>query len=112
MAQAFIGGTVAAGNAVYADLFTMPAGNNGIIGNITAANTTGGGLTITIALHRLDGTDHVLVNADAIGANGNTYYSGGSTKRITPLVMISGEVLKAQGSGAGIEVTFSGLRIS
>lgn len=111
MAQSFIGESVAAGNAAYATIFTMPADAVGFLGNITASNTTGGALTITLS-KEVGGTTFILSSADAIAANATNSYSGGSTRRITPVVLKSGEIFKAQGSGAGIIVTISGLQFS
>lgn len=106
-----IGITLEAGNAVDTALFTMPASYEGFISNITAYNSTGGSLTLTISITRQNGTEYVLL-VDSIATVATSSYSGGSTKRITPLVMLAGEVIQAKGSAAGIFVTISGLRNS
>lgn len=106
-----IGASAHAGNAAFATVYTMPASNEGFISNVTAYNTTGGGLTLTIAILRQDGQTWQQVVA-AVGANATVSFSGGATNRITPMVLLSGESIQAQGSGAGLDVTVSGLRNS
>lgn len=113
MARGIIGATVAAGNAVYAVVYTMPlGGSGGIIANITAYNTTGGSLNLTLAIKRQDGVEHILLNAAAVGATTTTYYGKGSTTPISPIALQPGELLEAKGSGAGLEISIAGLKIS
>ena len=108
MSRSFIGNSGSAGNATNAVIFTMPAAYNGMISNIIAYNSTGGSLNLTLTLTRA-GTDFVILATDAVGAGATNQYARGATKPICPLVMLSGDVFKAQGSGSGIQVTVSGL---
>jgi hypothetical protein len=103
---------MAAGNASDADIYTMPASNEGFISNVTAYNNSAGPLDLTITLKRQDGLQWVQVVSLAIAAGATVSFSGGATNRITPLVMLAGEIIQAKGSGAGLEVTVSGLRNS
>lgn len=111
MARNFIGSTNAAGNAVNATIFTMPSVTNGFISNIIAYNSTGGSLNLTLTLTR-GGVDNVILATDAVAAGATNQYARGAAKPICPLVLMTGDVLKALGSGAGITVTVSGLSFS
>lgn len=111
MALTDIGDTAAAGNGSNTTLYTAPANSTAIIGNIVAYNTTGGALNSTISVKRQNGTTYVLDVVSVSGTSSQSY-SGGSARRLTPLVLKAGESLLAQGSGVGINVTFSGLQRS
>jgi hypothetical protein len=110
MARVIIADTVAAGNATAATIYTMPPDYSGFIGNIVATNTTGGALDLTLYITR-NGADNVLLAATAING-GAVYYGRNSTNPVCQLAMRSGDILKAMGSGAGINVTVSGMRFS
>ena len=110
MARVIIADTVAAGNATAATIFTMPSGYSGFIGNLLATNTTGGALNLTLYVTR-NGADNVILPATAI--NGSAVYHGkNATNPVCQLAMRAGDILKAMGSGAGINITISGLRFS
>jgi len=110
MARIIIADTVAAGNATAASLFTMPSGYCGFIGNLTASNTTGGALNLTLYVRR-NGVDNVLLPATSVGGLG-VYHGRNSTNPVCQLAMRAGDILKAMGSGPGINVTFSGMRFT
>lgn len=101
-----------AGNATDTAVYTVPAGESVIIGNLTAYNSTGGGLTLTIKIKENDGTSSVLCTAVALAATTAVSFSGGSTIRITPITLNPGNQLIANGSGSGITVRGSGLSFS
>ncbi len=110
MAYEIIAGNGSAGNAADEAIYTCPADSTAIIGNVTAYNSTGGTLTLTLKVQESDGTSSTLVSADSLLTTVSASYSGGSTKRITPITLRAGNVLLANGSGAGIKVRASGLR--
>lgn len=109
MALTDIGGTIEAGNATDATIYTTPASTVAIIGNIVAYNTTGGALVTAIKVKRQNGTTYTL-DSVSISATSSQSYSGGSTRRLTPLVLHPGELLIAQAAGAGVNITYSGLQ--
>jgi hypothetical protein len=111
MARSVIATTGSAGNATNASIFTMPAGYEGFISSLIAHNSTAGSLDLTLTLTRA-GIDNVILSPDSITAADTKYYAKGASKPIFPLTMLEGDILKAQGSGAGITVTVSGLRFS
>jgi hypothetical protein len=108
MSQTLIADTVTVPNGSDGTVYTAPAGFNVIIGSIIASNTSGGGLDLTIKVTRR-GVTYTLLNADTIGASGVTSYNKGTTKCLTPLGLVAGDVLLAQGSGAGLVITYTGL---
>lgn len=108
MAQTFIAAHVAAGNASDAVLFTMPAGSNGYLNNIIAYNSTGGALTLTLKITETNG-DVVVIAVTSIAAGATQSYSGNSTVTLTPQTLLTGNIITARGSGAGITVRCSGL---
>ena len=101
MARIINAGHVEAGDGAYATLYTCPASMTAIVGNLTAYNSTAGALDLTIAVVESDGTVTVVA-VDSIDAGATASYSGGSTARVTPLNLASGNVLQVQGSDAGI----------
>ena len=110
MSFAHIGLTKAAGNAVYATIYTVPATSTAILGLITAYNTTGGALTTTIAVTRQDGTTFDLA-AKSVGATAPySWTSASDNQTLVPLTLLPGEILKAKAAGAGVNVTISGIR--
>lgn len=111
MAQNIIADSITAGNATDATVYTSPAGYNSIIGSIIGSNPTGGGLDLTIKITRR-GVNYTILNADTIASGGATQYNKGSTKCITPLGLLAGDVLLAQGSGAGLIISFTGIQSS
>jgi len=111
MSRSFIGATAAAGNASDAVVFTMPANYEGFISNILAYNSTGGSLDLTITLTRA-GLDNVILAADAVASGSTSQYGAHPSKPICPLVMQTGDILKAKGSSTGLTVTISGISFS
>lgn len=112
MSYSIIGASASAGNASYATIYTQPAlTTGGVIGNVTAYNTTGGALTLTLAIVRQDGTT-VVQATESINGTTPASYGRGSTKCICPLSLLPGETIKAQGSGPGLTVTVSGVSFS
>jgi hypothetical protein len=101
-----------AGNTTDTAIYTVPAGQSVIVGNLTAYNTTAGPLTVTIKIKENDGTKSVLCTAVALAATTAVSFSGGSTIRITPITLNPGNQIIANGSGAGITLRGSGLRFS
>ena len=109
MAFEEIAAGVAAGNGSAAVIYQMPADSNGHLANVTAYNSTGGALTLTITVFEADGSTSTLyVGSLAGGATGS--FSGTSANCITPVSLLPGSKFQAQGSGAGIRVRVSGLR--
>lgn len=110
MARVIIAESKDAGNATAATIYTMPSGYTGFIGNLIAANTTGGALNLTLYVRR-NGVDNVILPATSIAGNG-VYFGRNATNPVCQLTMRAGDILKAMGSGAGITVTISGLQFS
>lgn len=109
--MATISATASAGNATDATLYTMPAGLSGVIGNIIAFNTTGGGLNLTLKLKRA-GTVYILTPVVTIATVASAYYGRNSTNSVCPLTLDPGDSLLGLGTGAGIQVTISGISIA
>lgn len=112
MSQVIIADSVEAGDTTDDVLFTMPASYSGFIGSLIATNTTGGGLTITIKIGNRNGSTYTILSVDPISANTAQSYNKGTTQCITPITLNAGETLIGNGSGAGIIITFGGLRFS
>ena len=111
MSKLVIAVTVAAGNATDATVFTMPAGFQGFVSSLTCSNTTGGSLNLTLKLTRV-GTTFTLLAATAVGASSAAQFNKGATNPVFPITLNAGDILLAQGSGAGLNVTVSGVRYS
>lgn len=111
MARTTIAATVAAGNAVDATIYTVPANYQGVLGNLTVVNPTGGGLNFTFKLTRL-GTDYTLISANTVNATSANQYAKGASIPICPITVQAGDILKGQGSGAGLIVILSGIIFS
>lgn len=103
--------TVAAGNATDATIYEVPAGYSAAVGNIIGFNTTGGSLNLTIKLKR-DGTTYILTPVVSVTTVASSYYGRNATNSVCPLTLKAGDVLLAQASGAGVQITVSGLLFS
>ena len=111
MAQNLFAAHVTAGNASAATLYTMPSGTTGSMLNITAYNPTGGALTLTLRVVENNG-DIVVVAVQSIGAGQTFSFSGGSTARVTLLVLEAGNIVTAQDGSGSIIVRGSGLQFT
>lgn len=104
-----VGNTVAAGNAAYATIYTVPGGKTCVLGNITGYNTTGGSLDLTLAIKR---QDQVVYDQsfETLLTKETASYSDILLK-LCPMTLLEGEKLQAKGSAAGIQVTYDGVEL-
>lgn len=112
MAYSLTGNSGSATVVTASAIYTAPAGVVGtVVGNISAYNSTGGALTLTLSVLRQDGTAYPLAVASISGTS-TASFGRGSTACVCPLTLLPGEAVKAQGSNTGITVTVSGVAFS
>lgn len=108
MAYAIITAFGAAGNGANSTIYTAQAKQTAIFGAITAYASTAGA-NLSLSIKEDDGSVSVLAT-QSVSAGTTVSFSGGSTGRITPLTMNSGNILYASASASDVRVRCSGLR--
>lgn len=112
MAQQLIGVSMACGNTVDVVCYTVPAGYVAILDGFIGTNTTAGSLNLTISIGNRVGVTYIILSATAIAAHTTTSFNKGTTQALATVVLNAGETILGQGSGAGINLTLSGVLTS